>query len=70
MAHNSSNLNCFYTGAPEKTKAHANLDLRESDIAAIAENLQATLTELKLREDLISRVRAIVPSTKDDVLNR
>lgn len=51
-------------------KAHANLDLRESDFAVIAENLQATLTELKLSEELIGRVMAIVASTRDDVLNR
>jgi len=51
-------------------KAHVNLDLRESDFAAIAENLQATLTELKLGEELIGRIMAIVASTKDDVLNR
>ncbi len=51
-------------------KAHVNLDLRETDFEAIAENLQATLTELKLSEELIGRVMAIVASTKDDVLNR
>lgn len=51
-------------------KAHANLDLRESDFTAIAENLQATLTELKLDEKLIGQIMAIVASTKDDVLNR
>ncbi len=50
--------------------AHVNLDIREADFNAIAENLQATLTELKLDEKLINQVMAIVASTKDDVLNR
>jgi len=51
-------------------KAHANLDLRESDFAAIAETLEATLTKLKLSEELIGRIMAIVASTRNDVLNR
>jgi hemoglobin len=51
-------------------KAHENLDLREEDFAAIAENLQATLTELKLDEKLIGEVMTIVASTKKDVLNQ
>ena len=51
-------------------KAHENLDLKESDFTAIAENLQATLTELKLDEKLIAQIMAIAASTKDDVLNR
>jgi len=50
--------------------AHANLDIHEADFNAIAENLQATLTELKLDEKLVTRIMAIVASTKDDVLNR
>lgn len=51
-------------------KAHENLDLREEDFTAIAENLQATLNELKLDETLISEIMSIVASTKNDVLNR
>ncbi|MEX2579448.1 MAG: group 1 truncated hemoglobin [Verrucomicrobiales bacterium] len=51
-------------------KAHANLDLKESDFAAIAENLQATLVELELDAELIGQIMAVVASTKDDVLNR
>lgn len=51
-------------------QAHANLDLREEDFTAIAENLQATLTELKLDDSLIAEIMAIVGSTKNDVLNR
>jgi hemoglobin len=50
--------------------AHANLDIREEDFNAIAENLQNTLTELKLDEKLITQIMTIVASTKDDVLNR
>jgi len=58
-----------WTGKDMRT-AHKNLDLRESDFNAIAENLQSTLTELKLSEELIGRIMAIVASTKNDVLNR
>jgi len=51
-------------------QAHANLDLREEDFTAIAENLSATLSELKLDDTLIAEIMAIVASTKNDVLNR
>jgi len=51
-------------------KAHENLDLRDEDFAAIAENLQATLTELKLDEKLIGEIMTIAASTKKDVLNQ
>lgn len=51
-------------------KAHENLDLREADFQAIAENLQATLTELKLDEKIIGEIMTIVASTKKDVLNQ
>ncbi len=51
-------------------KAHENLDLKEADFNAIAENLQATLTELKIDEKLIAQIMAIAASTKNDVLNR
>lgn len=50
--------------------AHAKLDIRESDFNSIAENLQNTLTELKLDENLITQIMTIVARTKDDVLNR
>ncbi len=50
--------------------AHANLDIREPDFNAIAENLQNTLTELKIDEKLIAQIMTIVAGTKDDVLNR
>jgi len=51
-------------------RAHADLDLRESDFDAIAELLTATLEELELDPGLIEEVMAIVATTRDDVLNR
>ena len=51
-------------------KAHASLDLKESDFNAIAGHLQATLKELKIDDKLISEVMAVAASTKDEVLNR
>lgn len=51
-------------------KAHENLDLREDDFNAIAENLVATLKELKVDDKLIEEAVAIVASTKKDVLNQ
>ena len=51
-------------------KAHAPLDLKESDFNAIAGHLQATLRELKINDKLIGEVMAVAASTKDDVLNK
>ena len=51
-------------------KAHEDLSLEESHFNAIAENLVATLKELKISQDLIDQVVAIVVTVKDDVLNR
>ncbi len=52
-------------------KAHENLPgLNESHFNAVAENLQKTLEELKIRKELIDQVMAIAASTKDSVLNR
>ena len=51
-------------------KAHKNLDLKESDFAAIAGHLQATLVDLKVNEALIGEVMTVVGSTKDAVLNK
>lgn len=51
-------------------KAHASLDLKEEHFNAIAENLVATLKNLKVSQELIDQVIAIVATTKDDVLNR
>ena len=50
-------------------KAHANLDLRESDFNAIAGHLQTTLKELKIDKGLIAEVMAVAASTKAAVLN-
>lgn len=51
-------------------RAHEDLSLDESHFNAIAENLVATLKELKISQDLIDQVVAIVVTVKDDVLNR
>ncbi len=58
-----------YTGKTLR-KAHADLDLKESDFGAIAGHLQATLTELKIDKELIQEVMAVAASTKNAVLNR
>lgn len=59
-----------YTGK-DMRKAHANLPgLNETHFAAVAENLQKTLEELKISKELIGQVMTIAASTKDDVLNR
>ena len=50
-------------------KAHADLTLNEAHFNAIAENLVATLKELKISQELIDQVVAVVATTKDDVLN-
>lgn len=51
-------------------RAHEDLSLEESHFNAIAENLVATLQELKIPQELIDQVVAIVLTVKDDVLNR
>ena len=51
-------------------EAHKNLDLKEADFAATAENLLATLKELKVEQALIDEIMTLVASTKDAVLNR
>ncbi len=52
-------------------KAHAKLPgLNDSHFDAVAEHLQATLTELKVKKELIDRIMAIAGSTRADVLNR
>ncbi len=43
--------------------------LNESHFLAVAENLAATLDELKVPKDLKGQVMAIAGSTHDDVLN-
>jgi hemoglobin len=49
--------------------AHKHLDLTEEHFAAVAGNLQATLQEMGVAEDLVEAVMAIAASTHDDVLN-
>lgn len=52
-------------------KAHAGLPgLSETHFNAVAENLQKTLEQLKVRKELVDQVMAIAASTKDEVLNR
>lgn len=52
-------------------KAHAKLPgLNDSHFNAVAENLQATLAELKVKKDIIDKIMAIAESTRADVLNR
>lgn len=51
-------------------KAHADMNLKEEHFNAIAENLVATLKDLKISDELIGKVIAVVATTKDDVLNR
>lgn len=52
-------------------KAHENLaGLNESHFNAIAENLVATLKDLKISQELIGQVVAVVATTKDDVLGK
>ena len=59
-----------YTGKDMRA-AHAHLvacGLNESHFQAVAENLQATLHELNVPQELIDQVMVIAASTHDDVL--
>lgn len=51
-------------------KAHAGMGLTEVHFNAIAENLIATLQDLKIKQELIDQVIEVVATTKDDVLGR
>lgn len=51
-------------------KAHEGMGLTEAHFNAIAENLVATLKDLKISQELIDQVVAIALTTKDDVLGR
>ena len=51
-------------------EAHKSMDLTDADFTAIAENLQATLTDLKIDKKLMGEIMTLVASTKNDVLNR
>lgn len=50
--------------------AHEGLNLTETHFMAVAQNLQASLEELKVPQPLIAQVMTIAGSVKDDVLNR
>lgn len=51
--------------------AHANIPgLNDMHFNAIAENLKSSLEELKISNDLIGQVLALVGTLHDDVLNR
>ena len=50
--------------------AHEGMGLTEEHFNAIAENLIATLKDLKVSQELIDQVIAVVATTKDDVLGR
>ena len=59
-----------WTGKDMRT-AHKNLPgLNETHFNAVAENLQKTLEDLKIKPELIQQVMAIAASTRNDVLNR
>lgn len=51
-------------------RAHKHLDLTDEDFGVIAGHLNATLVELKVGEELVAEVMALVATTKDAVLNR
>ncbi len=73
-AHQKAFLTFAFGGAPNyegksMREAHAHLDLNEDHFTAVAENLQNTLAELGVAEDLIGEVMTIAASTHDDVLN-
>lgn len=52
-------------------KAHANIPgLTDAHFDAVAENLQKTLVELKVKKELADQVMAIAASTREAVLNR
>ena len=51
-------------------KAHEGMGLTDEHFNAIAENLTATLKDLKISQELIDQVIAVVATTKDDVLGR
>lgn len=59
-----------YTGR-DLRKAHEKLPgLNDTHFNAVAENLQATLVELKLKKEIIDRILAILETVRADVLNK
>lgn len=57
-----------YTGK-DLHSAHVDLDINDSHFDAIAEHLQATLTELKVDPALIGKVMTIVGSTRGHIVS-
>jgi len=57
-----------YTGK-DLRQGHRGMNLNEGHFTAIAEQLVATLEELKVPQVSIDQIMAIVGTTKDDVLN-
>jgi hemoglobin len=57
-------------GGKDMRRAHAKMNLSESDFDAVMENLGATLKELNVPDDLIGEAAGIAMSVKNDVLNR
>ena len=52
-------------------KAHANIDgLTDAHFDAVAGHLQSTLKDLKVNDESIAKIMAVVGSTRDDVLGR
>ncbi len=58
-----------YSGK-DMREAHKSMNLTEEHFNAVVENLAATLTELKVKEDDINEIAGIALSVKDDILNR
>lgn len=58
-----------YTGK-DMREAHKHMSLTEDHFNAVAENLVATLQELKVPQESIDEVVSIALSVKDDVLNK
>ncbi len=59
-----------WTGQDLRTVHSGISGLNDSHFNAIAENLKATLEELKVPKDLIDQALAIVETTRNDVLNK
>jgi len=57
-----------YTGK-DLRRGHSGMKLNEGHFTAVAEQLLATLEELKVPQVSIDQIMAIVGTTKDDVLN-
>jgi hemoglobin len=58
-----------YTGRTMRA-AHKDMGLTDEHFNAIGENLAATLRDLKVGEEVIAKVLALVETTRADVLNR